>query len=500
MILPYVSASQVESYKRCKRIWFQRYVLKQKEPTSAAMDRGKRVHTAVEQYLNTGLQPARDEHGQHLDAEAADIFLGGQDLYDDLMGCMVEHEIRMPTYPGGPDWVGVIDSIYTTETKIILRDTKTSSDIKRYSKSEEELRSNTQLIAYATWALKQWPKYHWIDIGHIYLQTRKPHRGQLVSVVVSREHVEKCWQEELKIVKEMVAVAASGVKDVNLIPPSLDACGMYGGCYFRSQCGLDMPAGRPFANIQGVTMESTDNKPAPSISRFGGLKKFGIPRPVGETVTITSKDVVTVSAAELVSGTPILEVPSDKPVVCFTEVYPSIVPPDAPDRNEVVTIEQLEGEKKKRGRRTKAEMEAAKTPAVPVMQTLQGPLTQMAFKEIDLDLPAPQVVPPEVLPFPIVKNLVLYVDCIPMKGAHKNDYTALEDFLSPIVDRVAADMQIADYRLKEYGEGKARVAAKVKERIGNLPEVLVMTSQAPGFPEAYSVLAPHATSIVRGIR
>lgn len=531
MILPYVSASQVDAYRRCKRVWFQRYILKVKEPTTPAMDRGKRIHGVIEGYLNTGNLPQPTEHGVYADVEATEIFLAAQDHLEPLVGSMVEHEIRMPTYDGGPDWVGFIDSVYTTENTIVVRDHKTLSDLSRYAKTEEELQTNTQLIAYATWALKQWPKYKWIDIGHIYLQTRKPYKSRLTSVTVTREHVEKIWQEELKVVREMVAVAASGVKDVNQIPPTLDACGMYGGCYFRPQCGLDVPAKRLFANIGGGL--NMDTKPesgkTPVISvpihRYGSfMKKMGTP--------LKSEEVQLTRVGELAEGVPVLEVPSDKPIICFTPVeaqdsaddIQSIVPPDAPDRNEVITIEHLEGEKKKRGRKPKIltspevvvekkkRGRKPKAMQVPTVEPLQNQLVEKAFAKIDKEIenvadvltketPAIEtVVVVPALPFKAAKKLVLYVDCVPTKGIHKNDNCLLEDFLAPIAERVAEELKVVDYRLKEYGEGKARIAAKVKEKLDSLPEVLVMTSQAPGFPEVYSILAPHATDIVRGIR
>ena len=102
-----VSASQVEEFLRCPRRWFESAILKNRQPETEAMLRGKNFHKAVETYLKTGENTS----------EFAPLIEAGKEFLppartEDLL---LEHEFTIPTYEGGPMWLGYIDMVSIVE-------------------------------------------------------------------------------------------------------------------------------------------------------------------------------------------------------------------------------------------------------------------------------------------------------------------------------------------------------------------------------------------------
>lgn len=55
--LEVISATQIELFRKCPRLWYDRYVLKNKQEPTPQMLEGLEVHQAIEAFLKTGEKP-----------------------------------------------------------------------------------------------------------------------------------------------------------------------------------------------------------------------------------------------------------------------------------------------------------------------------------------------------------------------------------------------------------------------------------------------------------
>lgn len=434
--LAYVSASQVESYRKCPRYWYGRSVLKLPEPPRPAAEKGSRVHAATEEYLKTGALPEDEETRNILSAGLGNLPERGDDL--DL-----ELGFELPTWDGGPIWTGYIDLIDSRAKPVRIIDHKTISDF-RYCKTPEELLSSTQMMSYARWYFSVEDAAE-VEVTHLYLRTKRPYKAHKVSALATRKRVEEIWDRDLGLVREMVGCRERGPADISGLDPNTASCGMYGGCPFRSKCGL-LPT---ISQMKGATKMSDTNK-----ANGDAMPKLSLSERLAK------------KRAE--SGA---AVPLPMPTVSVMLAPPAegVVPPDAPPRNTgaaVASTPTVE-EPKRRGR--------PKKDAAPVVEV--GPAPIKAQRPV----------------------FSIYVDCLPVKGGEA-EWTLFEDWIATYTKQVAESHGIADWRQIEYGKGKAALANVVRENVHEVPEVLIVSSYAPGVNEVLDVLIPHATRVVRALR
>lgn len=277
----HVSASQITTFRSCKRLWAAEKLaeLVQPKAETGALATGTEVHAMLEEYLLTGRYPGPDhEHRTKFDAVV------GQLPPPKLPGMLVEHEFEFEVYPGGPIMVGGIDIALPPwqtgrdcdGTMVDLwfagvDDHKTTSDMK-YAKTPDMLAVNTQLIIYAYYlfrlpALVGWnilpPEWRpvWeggldrIRLRHNYIKTKNVVRkgdSKQVEVEVTWEQVAKEWAGIVADVKEMEALGDRLWDDLHAIqnePARLDLliqevegdttaerCHMYQGCDHKGRC------------------------------------------------------------------------------------------------------------------------------------------------------------------------------------------------------------------------------------------------------------------------
>jgi hypothetical protein len=234
------SASQHSAFQRCQRYWYYGWIERIERPKSPAMQRGTDIHSETEHYLNTG--DLRDSAFTERElnykpyVEALKPYLpppGHSDL-------LIEQRIELAAIDG-VSWLGFIDIGFSGVDPLQIRDLKTTSDF-RYAKTPAELMDDIQLMSYAEWTYTVAGYSGEIDLGLIYVKTekklvRKKPKTKLVNIVVDEDHVHDVWAREMVIVGEMKDVA-SNCKNAHDLPPTVSACGMYGGCPFVAQCGL----------------------------------------------------------------------------------------------------------------------------------------------------------------------------------------------------------------------------------------------------------------------
>jgi len=390
------SASQISAFLQCQRRWHIGWVLDEKTPPGPPLLTGTDIHAVVEPYLITGKLPEAKDIKVTSPGRTAEEYLervkpaipylppAGSDSVE------VEQEIGLETYHGGPELYGRFDAIDHTRKATptdprelrMVYDCKTSSDFK-YAKTPEQLANDVQLGGYAMHELELYPQDDYIRLRHVYIRTKGSPKALPVDVVVSREQVEDRHARTVDIVRDMQKVIAPGkeVTDPNDLPPTLESCGLYGGCPHRARCGLSAttslvnlfaPKKTESNKIETKKTESKENVPMSSL--LERLKAKGaLPAPTNG-VTHAATPAAT---------------PATATVTPIGAAAAAIVPPDAPSRtNDPVTstaVEQTsaEAEKPKRTRRTKAEIEAAKAAEAAASTGRDPAIDRAAFDEAE---------------------------------------------------------------------------------------------------------------------
>lgn len=236
MLLTNVSASQVDSFDRCQRYWYNRSILKIPTPQTEAQKRGQDIHSAIENYLRHGtIDPAWVEH-----VKVAIPHLP-QPKSEDVL---IEQKISLETFPGGPTWIGYSDLIVMEKLPVKVSDHKSTGNFK-YAKTPADLADNTQMNSYGKWVIDN-VDFDTVEYEHIYVGTKEI-KSKVVSTIVTRDHILKIWDRDIEKVKAMVKVAELEPVTAEVLPPTYSSCGMYGGCPYRDRCnisplrGINMP-------------------------------------------------------------------------------------------------------------------------------------------------------------------------------------------------------------------------------------------------------------------
>src|SRR5262245_54479462 len=162
-----VSPSAVDAYGKCKRTWYNAYILGDRAPTPPFMAKGTAIHQAIEHYLKTGEVlvevEVKDAPGtkwptmefvqaaieKYLPKPMTDPYWD-QWKSDPGVGLMLEQPGELGTFDEGPEFKQYIDLIEAYPDRATITDHKTTSDW-RYMKTPDELSHNVQLISNARW-------------------------------------------------------------------------------------------------------------------------------------------------------------------------------------------------------------------------------------------------------------------------------------------------------------------------------------------------------------
>jgi CRISPR/Cas system-associated exonuclease Cas4 (RecB family) len=240
----HVSASQVSTFLSCERQWWWNKVfgLPTKQKPSAAL--GEAVHVSIETYLGGG-----DEGALHAVARPALSTLRRLRAVADLE---VETRMQRPLR-NGLTFVGRIDALSPSERLVV--DHKTTSDL-RWAKSEEDLQSDVQMLAYAYEVLARNPGEE-VRVAHSVMQTRGLPLATYTEATISEARVRDGWARIEGVTDRMRATAQATSADQ--VPPDWSSCNKYGGCDFREQCAALKLAARssPYDGVANVPSFST---------------------------------------------------------------------------------------------------------------------------------------------------------------------------------------------------------------------------------------------------
>ena len=533
--IKHVSASQFKTYSLCKRKWYIEKCTDAPRPEpSAAMLLGSAVHSLLEDHISEGKDIPDTREGRIARTALRHI--------PESTELAVELELRMESID--PPLVGFID-LYDTERADCpaIYDFKTTSSWK-WAKTEEQLKTDPQMIAYAQHALEQHPEANDVTVAHIQLKTRGAPDSRLVSIELPREHVVEQWAKLVELATEMKQT--SYLDSVEEVPPTFAACGAFGGCPFADTCAALGPNTNPFAGIQNLKSET--RKKEENMSRLQELRdrkrraslppappSNGSPRPTG----VLSSD----AASRTVEVEPPAEPPAEAPAeaIVFTEPVPG--KDNFSDEQYDAAAKALLAHMRERNIQRISKV-AAKTivgkvfdlrrvrlyyvekacffsegtlsysdgtvhraSAIPTHRPSYDHETGESFPPEDAvreekkkkkkKAPTPKPVIIEEAPVQeAASGLTVYVDCLPLKGLP--GAVSFEDLIAPLVAKVAENNKVATPLLMSYGEGKNHVAGLL--RVSSLKGSVLVSSDNPYWAACKTVLVQAADAVIQGIR
>lgn len=247
------SPSSIEQLDRCETNWWLNYVghIEEKvHPTTAFGQRvGQGAHTQLENKMLKSA-PLTDPFARALAKYLPPVG----------PGLLVETATTGLLAAGVPV-KGRIDWTHGYMPKRpIVADWKTRKDLKKYQKTEEELRADIQMNAYARWAIDYYEEAESIDVAHYYVETKhhvkKDPDGRLyifdpgfepatdrLLLNFSIDETKSFWSNTVEpLVERMKAVAATPAHLIHTLghPEDMNArdsaCNMFGGCPRKHAC------------------------------------------------------------------------------------------------------------------------------------------------------------------------------------------------------------------------------------------------------------------------
>lgn len=255
-----LSASQISTWRGCKRQWAFKYIERIETPSTPAQLLGTEVENEqLQPYLLQGRAfEYTTKDGKKRDS--AEIAASSLAYLPKPMtpGLELQRHFLMPS----PTWIGGVHSGVSYQGYIDMwhrdsrtfpdfeghesglvipsaQDFKTTKDLK-YRKKEGALSIDVQAMLYATHALYA-TRAPAVDLGWIYMRTQGGRKAERTKLRVFPDHVAEQFQELDATGQEIARIRRLGnkgeIKALDL-EPNPDHCGAFGGCPFQSKCNL----------------------------------------------------------------------------------------------------------------------------------------------------------------------------------------------------------------------------------------------------------------------
>lgn len=485
-----VSASQIKSWRDCKRRWALRSIAKLPQPTSPSQALGIEIDDGqLQPYLRDGRPFDFTKESGYIAASALPYLPegGGKEVQKHFIlpspskqfGYQGYLDLWLPT-GGLPVHEGMPD-----DDSPVVVDFKSTKDFK-WALTPEELKTDVQAQLYATWAMFSTGKRK-VHLAWIYLLTRGAKKSMRRFVTVDAAHVFEQFKAIDKDACEMFAVR-EGCPDVSVesaqdrlidyaleLPPTPSACGDYGGCPYQHVCNLS-----PSQFVDSIESDLA-HRVAPQGDELVHTSKRSLPvmNTLDLFANLAKKKEASGEPASVmgVSDRDVPAPPEDQvPAAFATPPTRGINPPEQhlppPPAPVVATPTEPESKKTKRGR---PKAEAAPAPS-PVETSSPAP-TQVEASDRKIG--------------------TLYVDCHPLGGGASH----AEDLFAHVHAAIKKQFNVADYRLIDF-KGAGVFAATLGEYIDAGPGRgdVVLDSHTPEGTIAKSVLFSRAARVVQGVR
>lgn len=210
----------------CNRKWWFKYIGGIETPGDASQDLGKEIHKSIEDFvLGKG-----DVNCLH------PIAMPAANLIREVKNWGGNKEVEMKIELGqlelwGHQVTGQIDYL---NDKPRLIDWKTTSNIKRYAKTEEQVAKDIQTNIYGKYFYNQTGSKAPLETSLVYMQTRGSAKFQEVSTVLTEKSIDQVLTSFEPIIKSMELAAKSPVEEVK---GDTEKCRIgKGGCPYFSIC------------------------------------------------------------------------------------------------------------------------------------------------------------------------------------------------------------------------------------------------------------------------
>ena len=220
------SASRIKTFLSCPRKFAWQYLAGLPSPTSKAQSFGQDVHAILEQFVSQGYPVDVSTPEGLVAAQGAPYVLE----YVKDPGVTCEREFQFAS-SAGRYWRGFKD----LETPELILDYKTTASV-QYALTPDALMYDAQAILYAH---EHFLTYEGdtVRLVWLYLQKRKPIMHLPVIVDMTRDHAALGFRALEESAAAAESLTGTTAEDILTIEGNYSACGEYGGCPYRAQCG-----------------------------------------------------------------------------------------------------------------------------------------------------------------------------------------------------------------------------------------------------------------------
>jgi hypothetical protein len=246
----YLSATQIDNFKRCPRLWAWDKIARIPRTPHQATELGSRVHDILEAYYQRKGTPDPTETWRF--KPDSKLFYPGQiaaSMISDAIPASavdkLQAEMEFKTEINGIVYVGKIDVHwveYCPDYRMnILHvvDHKTSSDPAQWGKKESDLENDTQRILYAKAGLELYPEVEKVVFTLNYGSTKlQKSKNYTVSHSALAYEIRHDFETKIEpFARYMVEQKTAGTDPLKL-DPNPSACGVFGGCPHVDRCQL----------------------------------------------------------------------------------------------------------------------------------------------------------------------------------------------------------------------------------------------------------------------
>ena len=547
-----VSASQIDAFQDCRRLWWLRWRMGLPVPTRPSAQLGSDVHVVLADYLSKGKPPEDTPAGRIANAGLVELPLPGTvEVEVDLR----DAGLKLADVPV----LGYIDVLDVKADEPVVLDHKTLSNW-RYALNEEQLLRAPQMIIYAKTALTQTQQQqgrtpHAVQVGHVAYLTKGVPLARKTVARMDIDCLEEGWSRLTKIVEEMKTVSKAHTPDE--VEPTWASCDKYGGCHFRDHCRVIGSKKTPSTNLKEKTMNGPNGSPtainpldalAALKARSGAALSLTPEPPASPPVSAAASQPLPSSAEQtskildkyrLGAGSAVTPPDAPPPSLSVFVSSPAQAPQSQPPiqpapaeapkqegvarrpRNYQPRLHALGWDGSQVGRMTPLTMHEildgdvrsdgnsilpdgtvyTTPPAAPAEEAVAQPQPSSE--------PALPVKPTTVHPIlePVSSSLIVYVDCVPDRGRDR-DFVHLEDivyqkgYMAAAVEaynKAAPEKEhVNHYSLIPYNRGPAFIASHFL--IERPKGVVVANTRFPATSAILEVLVPVADVVVRAIR
>ena len=241
------SPSQLSTFQDCKRKWWRISVNGERQPPTAAAERGSRVHEQLENYLMYGEQ-CTDGTALAMLEHLPSAGTVRKDFVEVAFSAMFDFAVPIR---------GRVDLL---EPPNMITDHKTTSNL-NFAKSESDLRTDSQAIIYTAAAMAG-------ELGDIEFRDKVTFRlvygttkGRTQTRVVQTTFERPYVIDQLGAYKQTIddQLKTSDALDWEDVQPNYASCDKYGGCPFAQDClKVSRPKTSEFISIDALAFKAPE--------------------------------------------------------------------------------------------------------------------------------------------------------------------------------------------------------------------------------------------------